>query len=436
MKTPELLAPAGTLKSMRFAFAFGADAVYAGQPRYSLRVRNNEFHGEKLGQGIQEAHALGKKFFLTVNSMPHNSKVKTFIEDLDPVIATQPDALIMADPGLIALAREAWPEMPIHLSVQANTVNYAAVRFWKSIGVERIILSRELSLEEIAEIRQQCPDTELEVFVHGALCIAYSGRCLLSGYFNHRDPNQGTCTNACRWEYTTQKGTEDAAGVYRPEQPSAEPDKESSVYFLEERQRPGELMPIEEDEHGTYILNSKDLRAIEHVHRLTEIGIDCLKIEGRTKSHYYVARTAQAYRQAINDAANNKPFDDTLLGVLENLAHRGYTDGFYQRHHTHDYQNYIQGASKSHQQQFVGEMIEFDAQSGMASFDVKNRFEVGDTLELITPEGNRLHELKHMENTKGQAVDAAPGSGYQVRIPLEGQVSQYALLAKMLAPPA
>lgn len=433
MKTPELLAPAGTLKAMRYAFAFGADAVYAGQPRYSLRVRNNEFHGEKLGQGVLEAHKLGKQFFLTVNSMPHNSKVKTFIEDLDPVIQMQPDALIMADPGLIAIARETWPDMPIHLSVQANTVNYAAVKFWKSIGIERVILSRELSLDEIAEIRQECPDTELEVFVHGALCIAYSGRCLLSGYLNHRDPNQGTCTNACRWEYSTKTGKEDAAGVYRPDRNSSTAEKDSTVHFLEERQRPGELMPIEEDEHGTYILNSKDLRAIEHVHRLTEIGIDCLKIEGRTKSHYYVARTAQAYRQAINDAASGKPFDDGLLGVLENLAHRGYTDGFYQRHHTPEYQNYLQGASKSHQQQFVGEMTDFDTESGMGCFDVKNRFELGDTLELITPEGNALHKLTHMEDTKGKSVNTAPGSGYQVRIPLAHEPGQYALVAKMLS---
>lgn len=433
MKKPELLAPAGTLKSMRFAFAYGADAVYAGQPRYSLRVRNNEFHGEKLGEGIREAHSIGKKFFLTVNSMPHNSKIKTFVEDLDPIIQMQPDALIMADPGLIWMAREQWPDMPIHLSVQANTVNYAAVKFWASLGVERIILSRELSLDEIAEIRQECPDTELEVFVHGALCIAYSGRCLLSGYFNHRDPNQGTCTNACRWEYSTQTGTEDAAGVYRPDQEPVEvEEKKPAVYFLEERQRPGELMPIEEDEHGTYILNSKDLRAIEHVHRLTEMGIDCLKIEGRTKSHYYVARTAQAYRQAINDAATGKPFDDNLLGVLENLAHRGYTDGFYKRHHTHDYQNYIQGASKSHQQQFVAEMMSFSEETGMACFDVKNRFELGDTLEIIMPEGNQLHQLSYMENTKGQAVDVAPGSGHQVHIPLECRPERHTLIAKML----
>lgn len=218
MKRPELLAPAGTLKSMRHAFAYGADAVYAGQPRYSLRVRNNEFKNDNLAQGIAEAHSLGKQFFVAVNISPHNSKLKTFLADLEPVIMMNPDALIMADPGLIMMVRERWPEMPVHLSVQANTVNYATVKFWQSLGLTRVILSRELSLDEIAEIRQQCPDMELEVFVHGALCIAYSGRCLLSGYFNHRDPNQGTCTNACRWEYKTTEATEAAEGKYVPKE--------------------------------------------------------------------------------------------------------------------------------------------------------------------------------------------------------------------------
>lgn len=184
---------------MRFAFAYGADAVYAGQPRYSLRVRNNDFLEQNLATGIAEAHQLGKKFYLAANVLPHNSKVRTFLKDIEPIVDMGPDALIMADPGLIMLVREKWPEVPIHLSVQANTMNWASVKFWHSAGIQRIILSRELSLDEIQDIRQQCPEVELETFVHGALCIAYSGRCLLSGYFNHRDPNQGTCTNSCRW---------------------------------------------------------------------------------------------------------------------------------------------------------------------------------------------------------------------------------------------
>ena len=446
MRTPELLAPAGSMKSLRNALAFGADAVYAGQPRYSLRVRNNEFHGETLAEGIKETHWQGKQFFLTVNTMPRNSKVKTFINDLAPVIKLRPDAMIMADPGLIMMVREHWPEIPIHLSVQANTVNYAGVKFWQSIGIKRIILSRELSLDEIEEIRQQCPDIELEVFVHGALCIAYSGRCLLSGYFNHRDPNQGTCTNACRWEYKTHEAKENAEGIEKqnpsilsadalnasPADNEARHPLADNIYLLEEKKRPGELMPIMEDEHGTYIMNSKDLRAIEHVQRLVDIGIDCLKIEGRTKSHYYATRTTQAYRQAIDDAVGGKAFDPGLLGVLENLAHRGYTDGFYQRHHSQEQQNYLQGSSQNHQQQFVGEVTHFDAESGIAQVDVKNRFQLGDRLEIINPEGNQDTTLAQIEDLRGNPMEVAPGSGHHVRIPLPSAKAGVTLLARYL----
>ena len=444
MKKVELLSPAGTLKNMRYAFAYGADAVYAGQPRYSLRVRNNDFQAENLAKGIDEAHQLGKKFFLATNVIPHNAKVKTFMADITPIIALKPDALIMADPGLIMMTREAWPDMPIHLSVQANTVNYATVKFWQNMGVSRVILSRELSLDEIEDIRQRCPDMELEVFVHGALCIAYSGRCLLSGYFNHRDPNQGTCTNSCRWKYDTLPAEENAEGDYVPEAEVLSMTDISSascggadrhpladkVYFLEEEGRKGELLPIMEDENGTYIMNSKDLRAIEHVQRLVAIGIDSLKIEGRTKSHYYVARTAQTYRQAIDDALNGRDFKPELIGVLENLANRGYTDGFYQRHHTHEQQNYISGYSKSHQQQFCGEIRSYDATTGMATIDVKNKFSIGDKLELILPQGNQDITLEHMEDLHGHPMQEASGGGYEVKIPLPEGDNAKGLLAR------
>ncbi|MBL8419976.1 MAG: U32 family peptidase [Dechloromonas sp.] len=399
-QAPELLAPAGSLAMMHSAFAFGADAIYAGQPRYSLRVRNNEFGDlEKLGTAIAGAHTLGKRLFVVSNIFPHNVKVGTYLADMAPVIALRPDALIMSDPGLIDMVRETWPEQAVHLSVQANTVNWAAVRFWQKMGVDRVILSRELSLDEVAEIRQQCPDIELEVFVHGALCIAYSGRCLLSGYFNHRDPNQGSCTNSCRWDYK----------VHAPG------DQE---ILLEEKERPGELMPIEEDEHGTYILNSKDLRAIEHVHRLVEIGVDSLKIEGRTKSPYYVARTCQAYRQAIDDAVAGKPLAPELLRELEGLANRGYTDGFYQRHHDADYQNYLKGHSESDRSLYVGDAVRFDAARGLMEIEVKNRFAVGDRLECVHPAGNLTLTVARMETAAGDPASAAPGNGHRVWIDL------------------
>ncbi|MFZ2217419.1 MAG: tRNA 5-hydroxyuridine modification protein YegQ [Rhodoferax sp.] len=422
MKTPELLAPAGSLAMLETAMAFGATAIYAGQPRYSLRVRNNDFGNiEVLKQGVDRAHALGNKFFLVSNIFPHDNKIKSYVQNMAPVIALKPDALIMSDPGLIMMVRETWPEMEIHLSVQANTVNSAAVKFWKSVGVSRVILSRELSLDQVAQIRQECPDTELEVFVHGALCIAYSGRCLLSGYFNHRDANQGSCTNSCRWDYKTQPGVVDASGDILTQQAASEREEgreRAEVYVMEESQRPGSFMPIEEDEHGTYVMNSKDLRAIEHVKRLVEIGVDSLKIEGRTKSPYYVARTVQTYRQAIDDAVAGRELDPALLGQLEGLANRGYTSGFFQRHTPEATQNYLRGYSESGRSLYVGDVVAYDEARGLAQVTVKNRFAVGDWLEIIHPSGNHNVHLERMESELAERMTVAPGSGHTVWLPL------------------
>ncbi|MGO1207157.1 MAG: prephenate-dependent tRNA uridine(34) hydroxylase TrhP [Pseudomonas putida] len=431
---PELLAPAGTLKTMRYAFAYGADAVYAGQPRYSLRVRNNEFDHANLALGIQEAHALGKRFYVVVNIAPHNAKLKTFLKDLAPVIDMAPDALIMSDPGLIMLVRQHFPQMPVHLSVQANTVNWASVQFWQQMGLSRVILSRELSLEEIEEIRQQVPGMELEVFVHGALCMAYSGRCLLSGYLNKRDANQGTCTNACRWKYDATPATENATGdIVREVQPTlglGAPTEQ--VFLLQESNRPGTEMPAFEDEHGTYIMNAKDLRAIQHVERLAGMGVHSLKIEGRTKSHFYCARAVQSYRQAIDDAVAGRPFDRALMGNLESLAQRGYTEGFLRRHVHDEYQNYQRGNSVSERQQFVGELTGVRVE-GLAVVKVKNRFAVGDHLELMTPRGNYHFDLHRLCNRQQQAIDVAPGDGHVVYLPIPEQVAlDYALLMRDL----
>ncbi len=410
--SPELLAPCGSLTMLQTALDFGADAVYAGQPRYSLRVRNNDFGKEEnLAEGIRRVHRAGKKFYLVSNLIPHNAKIRTFIADMTPVIALQPDALIMSDPGLMLMVREHWPEQPIHLSVQANTVNYASVRFWASVGIQRIILSRELSLDEIAEIRQACPDMELEVFIHGALCIAYSGRCLLSGYFNHRDPNQGTCTNSCRWNYSLKPGESET-----PEQ-ACQPSVAPREFYLEEAERPGQLMPIEEDEHGTYILNSKDLRALEHVAKLTAIGVNSFKIEGRTKSPYYVARTCQTYRQAIDDAVAGRDLDPGLLRQLEGLANRGYTAGFYERHPDQTHQNYLRGHSESERSLYVGDVIGYE-EDGWARITVRNRFSVGDRLEIIHPSGNLDISVTKLHSPERRPQTVAPGSGHTVCLPL------------------
>ena len=294
--------------------------------------------------------------------------------------------------------------------------------------------------DEIEEIRNQVPDMEIEIFVHGALCMAYSGRCLLSGYINKRDPNQGTCTNACRWEYNVQEGKEDDVGnivhKYEPIQvQNVEPTlgigaPTDKVFMIEEAQRPGEYMTAFEDEHGTYIMNSKDLRAIAHVERLTKMGVHSLKIEGRTKSFYYCARTAQVYRKAIDDAAAGKPFDTSLLETLEGLAHRGYTEGFLRRHTHDDYQNYEYGYSVSDRQQFVGEFTG-ERKGDLAAVAVKNKFSVGDSLELMTPQGNINFTLEHMENAKGEAMPVAPGDGYTVWLPVPQDLElNYALLMR------
>ena len=442
----ELLSPAGSLKNMRYAFAYGADAVYAGQPRYSLRVRNNEFDHDNLAIGIQEAHDLGKKFYVVVNIQPHNSKLKNFIRDLTPVVAMQPDALIMSDPGLIMMVREHFPDMDVHLSVQANAVNWATVKFWKNMGLTRVILSRELSIDEIEEIKQQVPDMEIEVFVHGALCMAYSGRCMLSGYMNKRDANQGACTNACRWEYKVHETHQDENGDVIPVQnlntdsnccSNSDADElhmQAQHQFDEPvllQRHEEDMFAAEEDEHGTYFMNSKDLRAVQHVERLTHMGIHSLKIEGRTKSYFYCARTAQIYRKAIDDAIAGKPFDSSLMTQLEGLANRGYTEGFLRRHVHSEYQNYENGSSSFDHQQYCGEILERNGD--YLKVDVKNRFVVGDVLELMTTSGNITFELTEILDKKGNLILEAKGSGHVVEIPIPADVDmRYALLIRNL----
>ncbi len=434
MKKTELLSPAGSLQNMEYAFAYGADAVYAGQPRYSLRVRENEFnHIENLAKGVARAHKLGKQFYIASNISPHNDKVKSYLRDMEQVIAMKPDALIMSDPGIIMLVREKWPDIPVHLSVQANAVNWATVKFWQQQGLARVILSRELSLDEIAEIKQRVPEMEIEVFVHGALCIAYSGRCLLSGYMTHRDSNQGACTNSCRWKYQTHEAEQSDSGEIIPSQPveTYDPsvqtlslsessdvlDKVSPLYLLQEKGRPGEYMPAYEDEHGTYIMNSKDLRAVQHVQRLMEIGVESLKIEGRTKSYYYAARTAQVYRQAINDASAGRQFNMALMDDLEGMANRGFTEGFYRRHVPDEYQNYETGNSTSTQQLFVADVLEGNLDTKRIKLEAKNKFSTGDQLTLLTPAGNIAFTASQLFNSKnGREIDSALGSGYKVEL--------------------
>jgi putative protease len=428
---PELLLPAGTLERMRAAYDFGADAVYAGQPRYSLRARNNEFKLPQLEQGIQEAKARGRKFFVASNLIAHHDKLRTYLRDIEPVVAAGPDALIMADPGLIMQVKDRWPELPVHLSVQANTTNAAAVKFWHRAGVSRIILSRELSLDEVADIRQACPEVELEVFVHGALCIAYSGRCYLSGYFNRRDPNQGTCTNACRWGYHTHAADTDPN--------TGDAVARQAVVHWVAADEPAEALPT------THLMNSKDLRAVQHVARLVQIGVDSLKVEGRTKSRYYVARTAQVYRRAIDDAVAGRPFNPERLLDLDHLANRGYTAGLLEPQPMDGYQSYQTGYSVGERSQFVAEAVDTaetlqapppDAVGQWVLLETKNRFAVGDAVEVVHPAGNHTVRITALRDVHAQPVAVAQGSPVRVWAWLPVRAGGYrgAMLARLNEP--
>jgi len=425
-KKPELLVPAGTFEKMQYALAYGADAVYAGLPRFSLRARENDFTEETVARAINYAHERGKRFYLTMNIYPHNRKVASFEEALKRVAQLKPDGLIMADPGMILTAREKYPELQIHLSTQANTINYQTVRFWQRQGVKRIILSRELSIDEIKEIRQQVPDIELETFVHGAICIAYSGRCLLSNYFTHRDANQGTCTNACRWQYNVYsqpESYESERDVYRPLKGS---------YFLEESERPGELMPVDEDEHGTYIMNAKDLSTIHILNQLLQAGVDSLKIEGRTKSAYYVSVVTRAYRQALDAYWKDDHVPADILQEVYAVANRGYITGFLERNPRQEGQNYEESHSANQSRLFAGLVDGWNGHTQMARVRVRNRMQTGDRLELVTPQATVPFTLTEMYDAQGAALKVAHGGGQDVLLTLPQEPPPFALLRKVV----
>jgi putative protease len=416
MKIPELLAPAGTFEKMKYAFAYGADAVYAGVPKFSLRVRENDFNEQRLAEAIQYTHSLGKKIYLTMNIFPHNRKVTSFVKMMAKIAEIKPDGLIMADPGMIMLARQKYPELAIHLSTQANTINWQSVKFWKSIGVKRIILSREINLDEIKEIKHHVPDIELESFVHGAICIAYSGRCLLSNYFTHRDANQGACTNACRWEYK----------LY------GDNNSGDRNYYIEEIQRPGSLMPIDEDEHGTYIMNAKDLCAIEILDQMTEAGINSFKIEGRTKSIYYLSITTRAYRHAMDQIKLSKPVSQEIIDEVYTIANRGYITGFLEGNPEHRAQNYEQSHSGNQTRVFTGVIKDWNANKNLALMAVRGRFKLGDQLELVQPDTITLFKVEQLFDTSGNKIDVAHSGGKDVFIGLPTMPAKYSLVRRVI----
>jgi putative protease len=422
MNLPELLAPAGSFEKMQYAIAYGADAVYIGLPRFSLRARENDFDEEATARALAYAHHLGKKVYLTMNIYPHNRKVQPFLDQLGRVAALKPDGLIIADPGMIMLTRERHPELTIHLSTQANTINWPSVKFWQKLGVRRIILSRELGMDEIREIRQQVPDVELEIFIHGAICIAYSGRCLLSNYFNHRDANQGACTNACRWEYKLHQLL--PAGSDVSETPAN--------LFLEESERPGQLMPVYEDEHGAYIMNAKDLSTITILKELMSLGVDSFKIEGRSKSLYYVSMITRAYRRVMKTIAAGSPVPAGMLDEVYAVTNRDYVTGFLERNPLHEGLKYDDRVPVRQNRIFCGVIDQWNAMDQTAILRVRNRFDAGDLLEICSPEGITAFQVGEIWDAHGKAIISAHGGGPDIRLRLPLAPQPFALLRKIV----
>ena len=420
----ELLAPAGDLQKLKYALAFGADAVYAGIPRFSLRTKEIEFTQQTILDGINFCRQHNKKIYLTLNIFPHNRKLDSFREILSWMEDIKPDGIIVSDPGIIMLSKELCPSVPLHLSTQANTVNWASVKFWQELGVSRIILSRELSLNEISEIRQKVPDIELEIFVHGAICVAYSGRCLLSNYFLHRDPNQGTCGHSCRWDYKIYHESDFTESVQKTEM--------KGQYFLEESERPNRLLPINEDEHGTYIMNSRDLCAIHLLDKIRSIGVDSVKIEGRNKSVYYVSIITRAYREALNNVYADQPFDTKHEDEMFTVANRGYITGFLEKNPRQFGENIKSSHSGNQTRRFIAVAIGRSQLPGEIKVKVRNRFQIGDEIEAVSPEETRKFLIRSIRSEDGEILDVAHGGGQDVYIDIPFAIEPYTLFRKFI----
>ena len=445
MNSPELLMPAGNFEKMQYAFAFGADAVYLGIPRFSLRARENGFKNkEDIYKAIYYAHQLNKKVYITANVLPHNHKIDSFIVYVTNFLKhCQPDAWIMSDPGLIMLMKEHHPEQIIHLSVQANTVNFASAKFWEKIGVQRIILSRELSINEIKIIKKHCPHLELEAFVHGSICIAYSGRCLISNYMSYRDPNQGTCSNSCRWQYKIlQKGDVQPASMQEniPQKELSETPQGDTYapiegeYYLEENERPGEYMPIDEDENGTYLMNARDLCGIEYLEEMKEAGVESFKVEGRSKSIYYVALIARAYRFAIDDMQNGKPFNPQHLEDIFATSNRGLIAGFLKGNPGHTAQAFEDGRSQASSYRFSGILRDYDSEKKLMKIEMRNPIKVGMNLEIVLPSATQTFTVTNIYNEKEQEVSEVHGGAGFCWIPFKTNLGEFVLFREKLKP--
>lgn len=403
--------PAGDLDKLKFAFAYGADAVYAGVPIYSLRARENGFNQASIAEGLAYARRLNKRVYLTMNIFAHNSKIDGFLKSFCENYDLAPHGFIMSDVGLIKKALALRPDAVIHLSTQANACNWAAVEFWRDLGVRRIILSRELSLKEIALIHNKVPDIELESFVHGAICIAYSGRCLISNYLNHRDANQGTCTNSCRWQYRLgmEKGSIMEVENSQISKPNEHYTPLGGSYYVKEQKREEERFALDEDEHGTYLMNSKDLCAIELLEQLRHAGICSFKAEGRTKSIYYLSTVTRAYRRAIDDLADGKPFNKDNLRELFTTSSRTFTTGFLLRRPVEYGENYDDGDSLPLTHRYSARVLDYIPEKQLARLDVRNKITIGDTIEWITPQQTVCAKIEALIDPRGKPLESASG---------------------------
>ncbi len=405
MKNIELLAPAGDLEKLKIAVIYGADAVYIGGQTFGLRAAAKNFSFEDMKEGIQFAHERGKKVYVTLNIIPHNADLEELSSYLKQLKTLNIDALILSDPGTLMYVREHMPNVDTHLSTQANTTNYMSALFWYKQGVKRIILARELSITEIKEIRKQIPpDLELEAFIHGAMCISYSGRCLLSNYMANRDANRGECAHPCRWKY----------------------------YLMEEK-RPGEYIPVFEDEKGTYFFHSKDLCMIEHIPELIESGLNSFKIEGRMKSIYYVATIVNAYRRAIDTYLKNKEsyqYNHQWMAEIKKASHREFTTGFYFEKPGPQEQSYS-NAKYIREYSFLGVVLDYDSNSKIATIEQRNKISKGDIVEIMGPDIEYfVQKIDAIWDEEGDEIQSAPHPQQIIKIKVNQPVKPYYLLRK------
>lgn len=423
--------PAGNPEKLKYAFAYGADAVYAGVPIFSLRARENGFTPDSIREAITYSHALGKRLYLTMNSFVHNNKVNAFLNSFCEMQDLNPDGFIMSGVGPIAACLKLRPQAVIHLSTQMNTTNWTDVQFWRDLGVKRIVLSRELSLKEIAEIHHKVPDIELECFVHGAICIAYSGRCLISNYLTHRNANEGTCTNSCRWQYKLSTLRKSLVAAEN-EQHVHEGSSLEEEYFVTESTRPDQHFPLDEDEQGTYLMNSKDLCAIELLRELRDAGVCSFKVEGRSKGIYYVATIARAYRRAIDDMVANRPFNPQNLDDVVATSNRTLMTGFYLRRPNEYGQNYSDGASRPLTFQFAGQVLAVHPKTSTATVLFKNTVSPGESIEWVSPDGVMCSRVSTIRSEAGELMDRVYG-GHRAVIDCPQNTSETSLLRTPLS---